>query len=475
MDLDKNGKLLKLLRQSKGMTQKDVADCLGVLPKTVSKWETGHGFPDISYIAELSEILGVSTDTLLSGELVKNIEEVGNMKNFKFYVCPHCTSLMQGTGSAQVVCCGELLEPLAVRERDAEHEIVVSQTDNEFYITINHEMTKEHYIAFVAYVSFDRVMTVRLYPEQDSSVHFPKMHGGKIYYYCSRHGLFCYENEQKKRTGSGLTAKLSAFARAYVGENPIFVDTMAKKLLSEREYNEIEGYITSAGHEAAEYVNNYLAPTPVARARFSEDAVKNEIRCGAEQYVIIGSGLDTFALRNSGIAVFEIDKPECIRDKKSRIRRTGMEFPKDLKMISADLSKDSLSDALVRNGFDKKKKTVFACMGLLYYLTKDEISRLFEEISQLSADGSAVIFDFADNHLFSSDIDRVKNMVVMAETSGEPMKSCFGYGELERLLEEYNFRIYEFLNSDEINERYFSDCDTMTAFEHINYALAVKK
>ena len=182
MDLDKNGKLLKLLRQSKGMTQKDVADCLGVLPKTVSKWETGHGFPDISYIAELSEILGVSTNTLLSGELVKNMEEVGNMKNLKFYVCPHCTSLMQGTGSAQVVCCGELLEPLAVRERDAEHEIVVSQTDNEFYITINHEMTKEHYIAFVAYVSFDRVMTVRLYPEQDSSVHFPKMHGGKIYY-----------------------------------------------------------------------------------------------------------------------------------------------------------------------------------------------------------------------------------------------------------------------------------------------------
>ena len=95
MDLIKNGKLLCDLRKAKGMTQKQLADILGIVPKTVSKWETGRGFPDISTLSALSEILGVSEKTLLSGRLTQNAKEVGNMKRIKFFVCPHCGSFMQ--------------------------------------------------------------------------------------------------------------------------------------------------------------------------------------------------------------------------------------------------------------------------------------------------------------------------------------------------------------------------------------------
>ena len=105
-------------------------------------------------------------------------------------------------------------------------------------------------------------------------------------------------------------------------------------------------------------------------------------------------------------------------------------------------------------------------------MTADEISELFRSISDFAADGSTVVFDFADSHLFSSDFPRVKNMLAMAEKSGEPMKSCFGYGELEKMLEQHNFLIYEFLNRDEIQSRFFADSE-MTAFENINYAQAV--
>ena len=193
MDLNKNGKLLCDLRKAKGMTQKEVADILGIVPKTVSKWETGHGFPDVSTVSALADLLGVSEKTILSGDLEQNLESANNIKRTKFYVCPHCGSFLQGTGNGQVVCCGKQLEALTAVSADDEHTINVSEIEDDFYIEFNHEMTKEHYISFVSYVRFDRVLTIKLYPEQDSAVRFPKMYGGKIYFYCSKHGLFEYQ------------------------------------------------------------------------------------------------------------------------------------------------------------------------------------------------------------------------------------------------------------------------------------------
>ena len=199
MDLNKNGKLLCDLRKSKGMTQKQVADKLGILPKTVSKWETGHGFPDVSTVSALADILGVSEKTILSGDLEQNLESANNMKRTKFYVCPHCGSFLQGTGNGQVVCCGKQLEALTVVSADDEHTINISEIEDDFYIEFNHEMTKEHYISFVSYVRFDRVLTIKLYPEQDCTVRSPKMYGGKIYFYCNKHGLFEYQMKSRRK------------------------------------------------------------------------------------------------------------------------------------------------------------------------------------------------------------------------------------------------------------------------------------
>lgn len=193
MDLIKSGKLLCDLRKAKSMTQKQVAEKLGILPKTVSKWETGHGFPDISMLSTLADILGVSERILLSGNLTQNTKEVGNIKKTKFYVCPQCGSIMQGIGECQVVCCGKPIEQLKVQQPDDNHKINVSVIENDYYMEINHEMTKEHFIKFVAYIGFDRVLMVCLYPEQDATVRIPRMPKGKIYYYCNKHGLFEYK------------------------------------------------------------------------------------------------------------------------------------------------------------------------------------------------------------------------------------------------------------------------------------------
>ena len=193
MDLSKNGKLLCDLRKAKGMTQKQLADKLGVVAKTVSKWETGNGFPDVSILANLADILGVSERVLLYGELNSNDKNIGNIKKTKFYVCQNCGSFIEGTGEFQIICCGKKVEQLESKQVDTQHSISVSEVENDFYIEFNHEMTKDHFIRFVAYVGTDRVLMVRLYPEQDSAVRFPRMYGGKFYYYCNNHGLFEYK------------------------------------------------------------------------------------------------------------------------------------------------------------------------------------------------------------------------------------------------------------------------------------------
>ena len=190
MDLSKTGKLIAKLRREKGLTQNDVANHLGICAKTVSKWETGRGFPDVGLISGLSKILGADAEMLIKGEMQKNKPEAGNVIRTKFYVCPDCGNLVTSAGNAEIVCCGRKLLPLLPKEADKLHEINIETIEDDYYITFSHPMTKEHYISFFSYVRFDRVLTVRLYPEQGGELRFPMMRGGKMYYYCNNHGLY---------------------------------------------------------------------------------------------------------------------------------------------------------------------------------------------------------------------------------------------------------------------------------------------
>lgn len=190
MDLLKTGRLIAELRHEKGLTQKEVAEKLGICAKTVSKWETGHGFPDVSLISKLSQIFGVDISKLLEGQMPPIKPEVGNMKKLKFYTCEKCGNILTGVGDAEVVCCGRKLYPLQAKEADEAHKLNIEKMEDDYYITFSHPMTKEHYISFISYVRFDRVLTVRLYPEQGGEVRIPQLRGGKMYYYCNNHGLF---------------------------------------------------------------------------------------------------------------------------------------------------------------------------------------------------------------------------------------------------------------------------------------------
>jgi len=193
MDAQKTGALIRRLRLEKGLTQKELAEKLQISDKAVSKWERGLGCPDVGLLTALAEALEVTLPELLAGERPRRPADGGNMKRIKFYRCPDCGSIFTATGAGELSCCGRPLAPLALHPAEGEHLPQVEVIDGERYITLNHEMSKEHYLAFAAYVSWDRVLLVRLYPEQDAAVRLPIMPRGTLYLGCSRHGLMQYK------------------------------------------------------------------------------------------------------------------------------------------------------------------------------------------------------------------------------------------------------------------------------------------
>lgn len=190
MDCNKIGKLILELRKEKDMTQKQIADLLNISDKTISKWERGLGCPDISLLPELSQVLGVSIDGILSGEINLNELVGGNMNKLKFYVCPQCNNLVTSTGDVGITCCGKKLDALVAKKSDEKHILNIEPVEDELYVTSEHEMKKEHYISFAAYVKGDRAFIINQYPEWNLQFRFKKQGHGKLYYYCTEHGLF---------------------------------------------------------------------------------------------------------------------------------------------------------------------------------------------------------------------------------------------------------------------------------------------
>lgn len=184
------GQTIKSLREGKSYTQLQLASILNVSDKTVSKWETGKGLPDISLLEPLSKALGVSVAELFSGKPATNKNISANMLRSKIYVCPICSNIIFSAGESFVSCCGINLPVLEAEEHNDMHEIKIDKIDGEYFVSVNHSMTKEHYISFISYVTTDRIETVKLYPESNAQAYFKMKGHGRFYVYCNKDGLF---------------------------------------------------------------------------------------------------------------------------------------------------------------------------------------------------------------------------------------------------------------------------------------------
>ncbi len=189
MDNYITGATIRHLRETKGITQSQLAEEIGVSSKAVSKWETAKGLPDISLIEPLAKALGVSVMELISGNTVINKNISSNILRSKFYVCPVCGNIIRSSGDAVISCCGIPLPPLEAEDVDETHGITLEKVEDEHFITVSHEMTKSHFISFIAYLTSDKVQFVKLYPEGNAETRIQLRGRGYIYIYCNKHGL----------------------------------------------------------------------------------------------------------------------------------------------------------------------------------------------------------------------------------------------------------------------------------------------
>ena len=293
---------------------------------------------------------------------------------------------------------------------------------------------------------------------------------------------------------TSITALMSSFGRAFHAENeehPVFVDDLAKNLMTEEEYTAVQNYILGGAQffepdmdfskvEPKEVlrriVNVHIAPSPLCRQAYTEQALKTALLTGTKQYVILGAGMDTFAFRNDKYKVFEVDHPLTQKDKLERIKHAGWQVLENLRFVSVDFTNDDLTERLIASGFDPSVKSFFSWLGVTYYLSKEAIDNMLSALSKICAEGSTLVFDYPDEHFFDAPEKRVQNTIMMAKAGGEPMQSSFSYRELEKMLEKHGFLIYELLSPEDIQRNIINKAGTdMKAFEHVNYCLAVKK
>lgn len=194
--------IIKSLREGKRLTQRELASAVGVTDKAVSKWESGRGLPDISLIDALAQALGVSVAELLTGDVRENANRAGNMMRSKFYVCPICGNVVHAMGEGSFSCCGVQLMPQEAEDADEDdaHRVHVERIENDWYLTLDHPMIKQHYLSFAAYVTSDTVSLKKLYPEQSPEVRFPMRGSGLLYVFCNQHGLFRLKTPRIQRT-----------------------------------------------------------------------------------------------------------------------------------------------------------------------------------------------------------------------------------------------------------------------------------
>ena len=184
------GAIIKELREKNKLTQLELAERLNVSDKTVSKWETGKGYPDITLLEPIAKVFGISVTELLSGNAINNMNVSANMLRSKFYVCPVCGNIIHSMGEAVISCHGIQLFPEDAEASDENHRISIDKVEDEYFIQIEHDMKKDHYISFIAAISPDRLQLVKLYPEGNAEARFKISGVKRVYFYCNRDGLF---------------------------------------------------------------------------------------------------------------------------------------------------------------------------------------------------------------------------------------------------------------------------------------------
>lgn len=303
-----------------------------------------------------------------------------------------------------------------------------------------------------------------------------------------------------KQNESSITSLISTFGRAYHCQHDtplIFNDFIASALITPQEFSDISNNMVKGIHffnpdmahqlkddpeKVLKWITQIqLSPITLARAAYCEHVLLHEVALGLKQVVILGAGMDTFALRHPELEdtldIIEVDYPATQLFKKERLNQVKLTIPNNLHFVPMDFTRELSNDSLTLEGLEKRK-TLASLLGVSYYLPKKDLSNVIRHMFANLPSGSSIVLDYADEHLFEEKgkFNRVQNMVKLAAMGGEPMQSGYAYVEMEAMLDEAGLLIYEHLTPEAIQEQFFQDrIDHLSAFETIHFIHAVKR
>ena len=276
---------------------------------------------------------------------------------------------------------------------------------------------------------------------------------------------------------SSKSALVSAFLRAYHAENSkvkIFNDSVAKQLLTEDEYRETEIALAKSARyfepnfegsekDAVTYVvNKQIGPPALGRAAFTEEKLELAVQSGAEQYLILAAGFDSFGYRQpeyaKGIHIFELDHKATSRDKQERVKRFCPHAIENLHYVSVDFTNSKWEEALLAHkNYDKTLISFCSILGIAYYLSKADFEKLIWKITQIVAVGSSIVFDYpVQDRADEKESESIDKQRKLAKEVNETMLAEYSFSEMEELLQKYGFCIKEHLVGEQITNIFFS-------------------
>jgi len=253
---------------------------------------------------------------------------------------------------------------------------------------------------------------------------------------------------------SSRTALMIARQRAahqVLDHGAILNDPFAVKILCEDEKDVLQ---FASGHPLASI--GRLITT--ARSRIAEDALSRAVEGGIRQIVILGAGLDTFALRNPHgarkIRIYEVDHPATQAWKRQRLAEAQIALPPWLTLVPVDFERDDVGEKLVAAGFQQDSPAFFTWLGVVPYLTQDAIGRTLDYISSIQ--NSEVVFDYMEPP--EADSEEVRRLeTVRAEQLkkiDERSVSRFEPAGIAAILRAHGFCAIEDISFEEIASRF---------------------
>jgi methyltransferase (TIGR00027 family) len=203
-------------------------------------------------------------------------------------------------------------------------------------------------------------------------------------------------------------------------------------------------------------------PVVLGRARYNEEKLSDAIRNGIWQYVIVGAGLDTFALRRPDLRnclrVLELDHPLTQALKRDRLVQAALAVPPNLHFCPTDFERERVATALARSPYDPAIPTFFSWLGVTYYLTREAISNTLTSIRTVAGTGSEIVLDYADSAMFVPEHQSpaMRALFKWAESLGEPFISGFDPGTFAEELAALGFEVLEDLDHETQEARYFA-------------------